>query len=257
MKKFIASMFVAGLALLAANTTFAQDPSQKMSEAELAKLEADLFVTLDSTDADSEAKALDAALVDDDGTAKCLWWRYRPAYYYYPSYYYYGWYCPVYYVPLRFVTYTVPVRYTVYTYTPGLPVAQTVVGAPAAADVAVVDDGYAVKSSGRTARGAVISKEIPAKSPLAKIGLRTGDIVTKIDGKPVTSMADLKKINKNSKVEFVKGKGIKIASKSMNVRGAKGGDSAGAASVQDIKAEKEVSLYDYFDNLEDDNDDVY
>ncbi|MDO4586720.1 MAG: PDZ domain-containing protein [Planctomycetia bacterium] len=257
MKKFIACLFVAGLALLAANTTFAQESSQKMTDEELAKLEAELFVTLDSTDAGSEAKSLKIALGDnDDGTAKCLWWRYRPAYYYYPSYYYYGWYCPVYYVPLRFVTVTLPVRYTVYTYTYGQPVVTNVVGA-ASEVVAAGDAEVIVKSSGQHVRGAVISKTIPAKSPLAKIGLRAGDIVTKINGKPVTSMADLKKITKNSKVEFVKGNGIKIAAKSMSIQGAKGGDSAGTASVQDIKAEKDVFLYDYFDNLEEDNNDIY
>ena len=214
-----------------AQSVFSQE-ARKMTEQELAALDSEYFVSMDRMDTSSNAKFSEALIREDgnDPDAKCWFRGYRG---YYPSYYYYSWYCPVYVVPLRLVVYTVPV---------------TVISTTT----------IFFKSSGRTATGAVIDKQVPSNSPLLKMGLRSGDIITSVDGNPVHSLLDVRRIKSTSNVTYVRGNKIKVAGKPLlqrvtdsSAKNYEGLDQK-AIDLGAIKSlqKSEMSLYDYYDQQE-------
>lgn len=113
------------------------------------------------------------------------------------------------------------------------------------------------KSSGRAARGAVIDKPIPAGTPLANLGLRTGDILTHIDGRPINSIYDLRQAKANSSVRFVRGNEILVSSRPMlqtatnEVAKSFGGANEESVNMRMVKgmAHKSLNLYEYYDKL--------
>jgi len=209
MKRFALSAIVLAMAAFAGMN--AQADEKKMTEQEVAALEASLFASMETLDTSSDAKFAEQleASEGNDGAAKCWFWCWRRRWVTYPHYYYQTWYCPTYYVPFRIVTYSVPVVRTVVT-TPVVttpvvttpvvttPVAQQPViqtATPATNTVTTTATATATATAGvvtkflptsqKVARGAVIDAKVPDNSPLAKIGLRAGDIITKVDGNPV------------------------------------------------------------------------
>ncbi|MDO4551743.1 MAG: PDZ domain-containing protein [Planctomycetia bacterium] len=264
MKRFMLLSFVSVMALFAGNDGYAQQGV--ISEKDVAAIEATLFATLDTLDTSDDAKFAKELekISGDDGEAKCWFWCWRrPRWVVYPSYYYYTWYSPVYYVPFRIVTYSVPVIRTV-------PVVQNVpaTGAASATATATVGDVTAtatanvvtkfLPSSGRVSKGAVIDSKVPQNSPLFKMGLRSGDIITSVDGTPVQSMIDVRRIKADSKITYVRGNQIKVAGKpilqrtSGEVAQADTASKTADVSLDNIKSLQttEQSLYEYYDNLE-------
>ena len=222
MKRFALSAIVLAMAAFAGMN--AQADEKKMTEQEVAALEASLFASMETLDTSSDAKFAEQleASEGNDGAAKCWFWCWRRRWVTYPHYYYQTWYCPTYYVPFRIVTYSVPVVRTVVT-TPVVttpvvttpvvttpvvttPVAQQPViqtATPATNTVTTTATATATATAGvvtkflptsqKVARGAVIDAKVPDNSPLAKIGLRAGDIITKVDGNPVNAMIDIRR----------------------------------------------------------------
>lgn len=258
-----------------ANETKINDSNEpQMTEQELASLEASLFASMETLDTSSDAKFAEQlqASEGNDGNAKCWFWCWRRRWVAYPRYYYQTWYCPTYYVPLRIVTYAVPVVRPVVVNpvvttpvvtTPAVatPTVQTaptmtVTNATATATATATASVIAkfLPKSDKVAKGAVIDGTVPDHSPLKQFGIRSGDIITKVDGNPINSMLDVRRITKDSSIEFISGKQIKVAGKPILQNG--GAMSSGAKSadvtVDQIKAlqETEMSLYDYYDNLE-------
>ena len=229
------------IAACGAASAQAQELDKNATPAEIAAFEKENFVSFEEINADGAAKAaqnLIAATNEgaEGSDAKCWFWGWR--YYSYPSYYYYSWYCPCYYVPFRIVTYTVPT---------------TVVTTPVAT-VAIA------KSSGKTACGAVVDQAVPSNSPLAKMGIKRGDVVTHVDGVQVKSIVDLRKITANSKLKFIPGNQITVSKQQINhVPGASAAKAleTGANGLTDLNigeksigANETVSLYDYYEALE-------
>jgi hypothetical protein len=264
---FAAACLIAACGAASAN---AQELDKNASLEEIAAFEKENFVSFDEINADGAAKAaqnLIAATNEgaEGSDAKCWFWGWR--YYSYPSYYYYSWYCPCYYVPFRIVTYTVPTVVTRVS-------SEVNVVDPAPADnnaePASNDDSASLeidpstvaiaKSSGKTACGAVVDQAVPANSPLAKMGIKRGDVVTHVDGVQVKSIVDLRKVTANSKLKFIPGNQITVSKQQINhVPGASAAKAleAGANGLSDlnigeksIKANETVSLYDYYEALE-------
>lgn len=254
---------------------------EKVTEQQIAALEASLFSNLETMDPSDGAKFAQEleAQAGNDGSAKCWFWCWRrPVRYYYPCYYYYSWYCPVYYVPLRIVTYSVPVVTTrVVTPVVTTPVVaapevqtvqtQTVQAQASATTIASSGETTAsasasivtkfLPSSGRVSKGAVIDGSVPANSPLRKMGLRSGDIITSVDGNPVNSLLDARRIKADSNITYVRGNQIKVAGKPIlqgNASNAQpnNGSKSIDLTIDSIKnlQESEMSLYEYYDNLE-------
>ena len=279
MKRFALSAIVLAMAAFAGMN--AQADEKKMTEQEVAALEASLFASMETLDTSSDAKFAEQleASEGNDGAAKCWFWCWRRRWVTYPHYYYQTWYCPTYYVPFRIVTYSVPVVRTVVT-TPVVttpvvttpvvttPVAQQPViqtATPATNTVTTTATATATATAGvvtkflptsqKVARGAVIDAKVPDNSPLAKIGLRAGDIITKVDGNPVNAMIDIRRITPDSTIEFVRGSQIKVAGKQIlqngtaqNMNGAKSADVT-VSQLQSLQ-EAEMTLYEYYDNME-------
>ena len=196
MKKSAFALIVAALAACSAPSFAADKPVD----------EANLFVNpIVAGDATSEdMKGIEKLLIeefnseDGEDAAKCCYWGYT---YYYPTYhrhYYYSWYCPVYYCHFRMVYYTVPAYTVCYTMSEDGNEAQEILE---------------TKGGMRTARGAVVAGKVAKNSLLAKAGIKPGDIVTAVDGTPVNDISDLKRINKRSRIKYIKGDKIKIADK--------------------------------------------
>jgi hypothetical protein len=244
----------------------AQDLKENATQAEIDAFEAENFVDFDSLDSSSDAKFA-ASLIAANGEgaegsdAKCWFWGWRYYTYSYPSYYYYTWYCPAYYVNFRLVYYTVPTTTvvtapavtsttTTTTVSPSVSTVTTTNGAATAVAIA--------KSSGQTACGAVIDQAVPANSPLAKLGLQVGDVVTSVDGAPVKSIVDLRKITVDSKLTFVPGSQISVSKKAVNhapsATAAKTLSKSAPMSVSEHQkafGDKEtISLYEYYEALE-------
>ncbi|MBE6427202.1 MAG: PDZ domain-containing protein [Planctomycetaceae bacterium] len=227
-----------------------QAEEKSLTEQEIAAKEADFFTSLETLDTSSDAKFAEQleASEGDGGAAKCWFWCVRRRGILFPRYTYYTWYCPVYRVPLRIVTYAVPVA---------APAAGTVITTPAPVSAEPAATSIVVKfqpSSGKVAKGAVIDGKVPADSPLVKLGLRSGDIITKVDGNPVNSMLDARRIRENSEIEFVRGEQIKVASKQLlQNEGSQSGSVKSASvdfgSLQAVQ-EREMSLYEYYDMQE-------
>ncbi|MBQ9800807.1 MAG: PDZ domain-containing protein [Thermoguttaceae bacterium] len=241
------------IAAFGAASVQAQELDKNATPEEIAAFEAENFVDFDELNADGAAKAAQKLIAETEegaegSDAKCWFWGWR--YYYYPSYYYYTWYCPCYYVPFRIVTYTVPT--TVVT-TPVV-TAQTTTTTTTASTVAIA------KSSGKTACGAVIDQSIPSNSPLAKMGLKVGDVVTHVDGVQVKSLVDLRRVKADSKLKFIPGDQISVSKKQINhvpnENAAKalenGVKSLTALNIGEktIDENETVSLYEYYEALE-------
>lgn len=99
-------------------------------------------------------------------------------------YYYYGYYYPrIYYYP---VCYTYTYGYTYYCYS-------------------YVTFYKGLKSTEEIGvRGLRMEKSPENGTPLAKLGVKKGDIITEIDGKPVKSEKDMSKVTENSKLTVLK-----------------------------------------------------
>lgn len=242
------------IAAFGAGSAQAQDLKANATQAEIAAFEAENLIDFDKLNADGDAKfAANIVAASGEGAegddAKCWFWGWRCYAYTYPSYYYYTWYCPCYYVNFRLVTYTVPVVTTpVVTTTATTTTATTTTSMTAIA-----------KSSGSTACGAVIDQTIPANSPLAEHGLQVGDVVTSVDGKPVTSLVDLRRIKADSKLTFIPGSQISVSKKALNhsvnadtakslQNGVKKLDSLNniSAHKKALGDKETVSLYEYY-----------
>lgn len=279
MKRFALLSFVMILASFAGVNVNAEEA---MTEQEVAAMEASLFANFDTMDSSSDAKFAQEleSLSGNDGAAKCWFWCWRrPVRFVYPTYYYYTWYCPVYYVPLRIVTYSIPVIRPV----PVVQTVQTEAGAASATAAAAAATATAtatatagdatatasasanagvvtkfLPSSGRVSKGAVIDAKVPQNSPLFKMGLRSGDIITSVDGTPVQSMLDARRIKANSSVTYVRGDQIKVAGKpilqnsSAQVAQAESGAKTADLSLESVKSMQasEMSLYEYYDSQE-------
>ena len=63
-----------------------------------------------------------------------------------------------------------------------------------------------------------IEKNPEAGTPLSKLGVRAGDIITKIDGRDIKSAADLDRVTENSDLKFLRDN-----------------SKTGAASLEDLK----------------------
>lgn len=267
-RNFLKSMLIAGiLTLCGAGSLMAAD--NKAANAEAEKLESQLFIIADEGTVSDNAKLANFLSSDKDPQAKC--WFSRNCCYYYPySYYYYDWYCSWYYVPFQIVYYTVPVQ-PVVTVTPAVTTTtvSNVVTTPAAVTttasvtettetVASTETMIIAKSSQQVARGAVIDKKVPTNSPLYKMGLRAGDVIAKIDGKPVNSMVDVRRMTSKSKVVFIRGNQIKVASKQLltktdkKISKSSNGINANEINLDVLKKVqgKEMSLYEYYDSME-------
>lgn len=242
MKKSLFAFAVACMiAACGAGSANAQELAKNATPAQIAAFEAENFLSFDDMNADGPAKfaqkVIDATDEGAEGSdAKCWFWGWR--YYSYPTYYYYTWYCPCYYVPLRLVTYTVP------TVTVSTNVNTVVVA----------------KSSGKTACGAVVDQTVPANSPLAAMGIKAGDVITHVDGRPVKSNVDLRRITANSKLKFIPGDQISVSKKQINhvpneseakaiESGAKGLTALNIGE-KSIGENETVTLYEYYEALE-------
>lgn len=266
-RTFLKSMLIAGLLTLCGSGSLMAAES-KFSEDQAKKIESSLFMEAEESVVSDSAKALNFLSSDNDPQAKC-WFSGWRSYYYPCSYYYYNWYCDWYYVPFRIVYYSVPVQpvvavtpavttaYVNYTYT--WPTAITTTAAVTATTQTVASTATTIiaKSSKSLASGAVIDKKVPSNSPLFKMGLRAGDIIAKIDGKPVNSMIDVRRMTKNSQVVFVRGNQIKVAGRQLLARTNNGMAKSNGMNANNIdldvlkkaQSNKEMSLYEYYDSL--------
>ena len=249
MKKSTTTLAAACLALLctagfmSAGNATAGDANDNAPSIAAASQDSGLFIRLDQLDQSSDAKfseSLAQADGDQSGDAKCFYWYYSYPCAYAPAYCYYTYYCPVYYVSFRIVTYTVPV-------------------VPACVAAPVVSATPCVtyyKSTGKTRTGAVINSKVPANSPLARLGLRSGDIVTSVDGRPVTSISDVRAARSSSKLTFYRGGKLKVAGRGI-LRGASAARSAAGkdasertVTASDLRGMGEISMYEYYDRIE-------
>ena len=102
-------------------------------------------------------------------------------------------------------------------------------------------------------KGAVVADPVRKNSPLAKAGIKQGDIIIAIDGAPVNDVSDLKKLTKGSRIKYVKGEKIQIANKAISA-GAKRMSNGSAKSDAPIVGEMSnesvegagTTLYDFF-----------
>lgn len=259
-KSFFAFAAACMIAALGAGSAQAQDLDKNATQDEIAAFESENFIDFNALDSSSDAK-FGASLIAANGEgaegedAKCWFWGWR-YYTYYPSYYYYSWYCPCHFVNYRLVYYTVPT--TVVTTTPvvnqvtNITTTSASVSASGSSATAVA----IAKSTGQTACGGVID-EIRANSPLAKLGLKVGDVVTSVDGKQVKSMSDLRNIKADSKLTFIPGSQISVSKKSVNhtpnATESKSLSKDAPMSVSnhnDAFGDKEtISLYEYYEAL--------
>jgi len=177
MKKLVVALILGTFCFLGANVAvYAQPGVGEEFVKSLTKSfdEKDYFTTVDN----------------EDGFEKCFLtvgrpvvyrWYYRPVvlpvrYYWRPVYYrpvytYYRYYCPSYYTHF---TWTTIATTTVY------------------------------KSASDT-NGAMLDSDPEPGSPLARQGLRKGDIITHVDGQPLRSLQDLNRATANSKLTVKKG----------------------------------------------------
>lgn len=259
-------MLIAGLLTLCGSGSLTA-AENKYDQNQAEAIESSLFIEADEAVVSNSAKLANFLSSDNDVQAKC-WFSGWRSYYYPCNYYYYNWYCNWYYVPFRIVYYTVPVQpvvavtqavttsYVNYTYT--YPTAVTTTAAVTTAPGAVVANSTTIiaKSSKQVACGAVIDQKVTSNSPLFKMGLRAGDIIAKIDGKPVKSMIDIRRMTGNSKVVFIRGNQIKVAGKQLltktnnQISKANGNPVNIDLNILKANSKKEMSLYEYYDSLD-------
>ncbi len=99
-------------------------------------------------------------------------------------YYYYRYYRPVvYYRPVYYYSYTTTYYYS-YRY--------------------VVFYNAMNDQNSNGSKGFLLEKTPDAETPLAKLGIKKGDIITKINGKPLNSVADIDNINEKSDLTVLK-----------------------------------------------------
>jgi membrane-associated protease RseP (regulator of RpoE activity) len=183
MKRTIFVLAFAVLVGLVASNVSAQPQNfaDQVKELNQSFSESDVFYNVDS-EKDYNEKAFSSN--DADGTVKCWFWYYRPTYrlyywrpvYYRPAYYYY-----------RYYTYRTYFRWSTYVVYKGL------------------------SKGTENGNAAILDTDPVSGSPFAAHGLRKGDVITAIDGKPVTSLADLNQVTANSKLTVQKGNAVKFA----------------------------------------------
>ena len=169
------------LVAFGAGQTFAQPgTAEEQIKSQSASFnEADVFYNVDDATQDYKGAAFKGD--DAEGTVKCWRWYYRPVYrvwywrpvYYRPYYCYYRYWCAPCYCNFTWTT------------------------------VAVF--------KGAENKGAMLDSDPTDNSPLKALGLRKGDIVTAIDGKALTSLADMKKVTAKSDLTVHKGSNVKYA----------------------------------------------
>jgi len=92
------------------------------------------------------------------------------------------------------------------------------------------------------------------------MGLRSGDIIVKIDGVKVDSLADVQRANANSKIVYIRGNQIKTGGKQIlqkandEVTVKSFPEKVSAEQLEEIKnaGDAEKTLYEYYDSLEKD-----
>lgn len=199
MKKTIFATLFAISLLFTANTLFAQ---------ETAFAEADVFVNVDS---EQDVKSAFEKSVSTEG-AKCWRWYYRPTYYRYtwrPAYYrpyycYYRYYCVPYCAHFSWTTVTTT---TVTEY-----------------------------KGGGGNNGALLDSEPTGNSPLKAKGLRKGDIITAIDGKPIKSLQELANVTANTQLTVSKGNTVKFAGNLLKSADESYVKSIGGTEMQEVEA---------------------
>ncbi|MDR1384577.1 MAG: PDZ domain-containing protein [Planctomycetaceae bacterium] len=204
MKKTILTLTFAVLAGLTASYASAQPQTSADQVKQLTQSfsESDVFYNVDS-EKDYNAKAFSSD--DADGTVKCWFWYYRPTYrlyywrpvYYRPAYYYY-----------RYYTYRTYFRWSTYVVYKGL------------------------SKGTENGNAAILDADPDSGSPFAAHGLRKGDVITAIDGKPVTSLADLNQVTANSKLTVQKGNAVKFAGNLLK--------NANESTIKDFNGQQEV-----------------
>lgn len=174
------SLSICLLAFFGASQTWAQTANSEDQVKSLSQSfsESDVFHNVDS-EPEYDTKAFSAG--DAEGTVKCWRWYYRPVrrYYYWRPVYYRPYYCYYRYYCRPYSTYFTWTTIAVY------------------------------KGSGN--QGAMLDTDPAAGSVLAAQGLRKGDIITSIDGKPLRNLSDMNQVTQNSRLGVQKGGNVKFA----------------------------------------------
>ncbi|MCL2744733.1 MAG: PDZ domain-containing protein [Planctomycetaceae bacterium] len=213
MRKLIVTLAIGAFCFFASNVSQAQPGSaEEIVKAQAQKFsEADVFENAD-TDANLQ-KAIVFAGDEPAGTVKCWGWYYRPVYrfwwrpwYYRPYYVYHRYVVPVCATPVVQATIAVsPVVAPVVAPVPA------VAPAPAATATAIAPPGGSATATASTTTGAVVAADPAPSTPMAAKGLRKGDVITAINGKPIKSLTDLKNITADTEITFHKGSNVKYA----------------------------------------------
>ncbi len=211
-KSMIAALALGTFCFFAANVSFAQPgPAEELVKSQTqAFSEGDVFHNVDS---DMNYKAAAFSDSDADGTVKCWRWYYRPIrrvytwrpVYYRPCYTYYRYY---------YRTYRTYFTWSTITVYKGLSKG--------------TDDN----------NGAMLDSDPGAGSPLAAQGLRKGDIITAIDGKAITNLADVNKITADSTLTVQKGNNVKFAGNLLKNADDEYMKSNGLDGLQEVEAGK-------------------
>jgi membrane-associated protease RseP (regulator of RpoE activity) len=181
MKKLIFALTLGTFCFFGTNAaTFAQPGAQEDLVKSLTQSfnESDYFTTVDNEDGFEKHFRIGRPMV--------YRWYYRPIVrpvyvwrpaYYRPVYSYYRYYCQPYYTHFTWTTVCTTTEY---------------------------------KSSGDT-NGAMLDSDPSPNSPLARQGLRKGDIITHVDGQPLRSLQDLNRATGNSRLTIKKGNETQFA----------------------------------------------
>ena len=181
MKKATLTIVMGILVAVGAGQAFAQPgvTEEQIKSQTAAFDESNVFYNVDDSTQDFKSAAFKGD--DAEGSVKCWRWYYRPTYttyywrpvYYRPYYCYYRYYCAPCYCNFTWTT------------------------------VAVY--------KGAENKGAMLDTDPTDNSPLKALGLKKGDIITAIDGKALTSLADMKKVTSRSDLTVHKGDNVKFA----------------------------------------------
>lgn len=188
MKKIIVTLALGTLCLFVSQTSSAQPGTAEEQVKSLTQAfsEGDFFHNVDSDENYASAKSAAFSSSDTDGTVKCFRWYYRPVVrpvvwrpvYYRPYYTYYRYYVRPYRCHFTWTTITVY---------------------------------KSLSKSASDSNGAMLDSDPEPGSPLATQGLRKGDIITAVDGQPLTSLQDLNRVTANSRLSVQKGNNVKFA----------------------------------------------
>jgi len=107
--------------------------------------------------------------------------------------------------------------------------------------------------------GAMLDSDPAPNTPLARLGLRRGDIITSIDGRPLQSLQDLNRATVNSRVGFTRGSETRFAGnllknanddfmKSFEIEGMQEVEAGTLMTNAQIR-EAELDMYKYFERI--------